>query len=52
VRDGQEKPHVTVSIGMAVYPGDGRTAQDLLETADQQLYGRKRKAQSKNVTVG
>ena len=52
VRDDQEEPPISVSIGTAVYPGDGRTAQDLLETADQQLYGRKRKTQNQKVTVG
>jgi diguanylate cyclase (GGDEF)-like protein/PAS domain S-box-containing protein len=43
VRDNQEGPPISVSIGMAVYPGDGRTSQDLLEAADQQLYGQKKK---------
>ena len=52
VRENQEEPTISVSIGMAVYPGDGRTAQDLLEAADQRLYGRKRKAQDQKVTVG
>jgi diguanylate cyclase (GGDEF)-like protein/PAS domain S-box-containing protein len=52
VRDDQEQPPIRVSIGMAAYPRDGRTAQDLLEAADQELYGRKRKAASPNVTVG
>jgi diguanylate cyclase (GGDEF)-like protein/PAS domain S-box-containing protein len=52
VRDDKEEPAISVSIGLAVYPADGRTAQDLLEAADQQLYGRKRKTQKRNVTVG
>lgn len=52
VRNDQEEPPLSVSVGMAVYPGDGRTAQDLLEAADQQLYRRKRKVQSRKVTVG
>jgi diguanylate cyclase (GGDEF)-like protein len=52
VREDGEEPPISVSIGMAVYPGSGRTAQDLLENADQELYGRKRKGQSRNVTVG
>ena len=52
MRDSQEEPRLSVSIGIAVYPGDGRTARDLLEAADQELYGRKRKAASRNVTVG
>ncbi len=52
VREDHEEPPIGVSIGMAVYPGDGRTAQDLLEAADQQLYGRKRKTRNQKVTVG
>jgi diguanylate cyclase (GGDEF)-like protein len=52
VRDDKEEPSISVSIGMAMYPGDGRTAQDLLEAADRQLYRRKKTVQSRNVTVG
>jgi diguanylate cyclase (GGDEF)-like protein/PAS domain S-box-containing protein len=52
VRDDKEEPPISVSIGMAMYPGDGQTAQDLLEAADRQLYRRKKTVQSKNVTVG
>ena len=33
-----ESPRLTVSIGVAVYPEDGRTAQELLEIADRRLY--------------
>lgn len=43
----REEPALTVSIGASVYPGEGRTAQELLETADQQLYGRKKKLHSR-----
>jgi diguanylate cyclase (GGDEF)-like protein/PAS domain S-box-containing protein len=49
--DGGEPP-ITVSIGIAVYPGDGRTAQDLLEAADRQLYRRKKTEQLRRVTIG
>jgi len=49
--DGGEPP-ITVSIGRAVYPGDGRTAQDLLEAADRQLYRRKKIEQPRRVTIG
>jgi len=52
VREDREEPPISVSVGVAVYPGDGRTAQDLLEAADQHLYRRKRKVQSRNVSVG
>jgi diguanylate cyclase (GGDEF)-like protein len=43
-RDGQEKPRLTVSIGISVYPEDGRTAAELLEGADRHLYKRKQAA--------
>jgi diguanylate cyclase (GGDEF)-like protein/PAS domain S-box-containing protein len=33
-----EKPPLSVSIGLAVYPLDGSTATDLLEAADKRLY--------------
>jgi diguanylate cyclase (GGDEF)-like protein/PAS domain S-box-containing protein len=35
---------LTVSIGAAVYPQDGRTAQELLEIADRRLYADKKSA--------
>lgn len=35
-------PKLTVSIGLAVYPDDGRMAHELLETADKLLYQQKR----------
>jgi len=43
-RDGREKPALTVSIGISVYPEDGRTAAELLEGADRHLYKRKKAA--------
>jgi diguanylate cyclase (GGDEF)-like protein/PAS domain S-box-containing protein len=49
--DGGE-PTIQVSIGIASYPNDGRTAQDLLEAADRQLYRRKRSEQLRKVTTG
>ncbi|MGB2624716.1 MAG: diguanylate cyclase [Candidatus Acidiferrum sp.] len=52
VRDDEEDPPISVSIGMAVYPVDGRTAQELLEAADRQLYGRKKAGRIRNVAVG
>lgn len=33
-----EKPPLSVSIGLAIYPLDGSTAPDLLEAADKRLY--------------
>ncbi|HKV26074.1 MAG TPA: diguanylate cyclase [Candidatus Acidoferrum sp.] len=52
VRNDGEEPRISVSIGMAVYPADGRTSQDLIEAADQKLYKQKRRVTSKNVSVG
>jgi diguanylate cyclase (GGDEF)-like protein/PAS domain S-box-containing protein len=49
--DGGE-PQLSVSIGMAAYPGDGRTAQDLLEVADRQLYRRKKTEHLRKVSIG
>jgi diguanylate cyclase (GGDEF)-like protein/PAS domain S-box-containing protein len=52
VREDKEEPPISVSSGMAIYAADGRTAQDLLEAADRQLYGRKRLLRSRNAAVG
>ena len=38
----EEQPRLSVSIGVAVYPRDGATADKLLSTADQELYRVKR----------
>ena len=37
-----ENPTVTVSVGTAVYPQDGRTVEELFDAADRNLYGMKR----------
>ena len=39
-----EQPTLSASIGVAVYPRDGETIEDLLQAADRELY--KRKSQS------
>ena len=49
LREDSEIPSLTVSIGMAISPDDGRNAQELLETADKRLYGRKAAARIKAV---
>jgi diguanylate cyclase (GGDEF)-like protein/PAS domain S-box-containing protein len=37
-----EEPQLSVSIGIGLFPDDGRNAQELLEVADRQLYQRKK----------
>ncbi len=39
-RDG-EAPPISVSVGVAVFPDDGRTMRELLQTADRVLYEQK-----------
>jgi hypothetical protein len=34
LRDGRERPALSVSIGISIYPEDGRSAPELLEAAD------------------
>ena len=52
VREDQEEPRISVCIGMAIYPVDGRTAHELVEAADRQLYRRKKLLQRRKVAVG
>jgi diguanylate cyclase (GGDEF)-like protein/PAS domain S-box-containing protein len=52
LREGRERPALNVSIGISVYPEDGRTAPDLLEAADRHLYKRKKAAHAQGVGVG
>jgi len=40
--DDAEQPPLHVSIGLAVYPGDGRSTEPLLSNADRALYAAKR----------
>jgi diguanylate cyclase (GGDEF)-like protein/PAS domain S-box-containing protein len=44
-------PCISVSIGTSVFPDDGRTTQELLEAADQQLYRRKRNSTNRSVSA-
>jgi diguanylate cyclase (GGDEF)-like protein/PAS domain S-box-containing protein len=46
-----EKPALSVSIGIAVYPGDGRTPAELLEAADRQLYRHKRSHNTRSISA-
>ena len=51
LRNDREEPQLSVSIGVSVYPEDGRTAQDLLEAADRELYQRKRASRARDVSA-
>jgi len=42
LQSDQGKPPISVSIGIGIYPEDGRTAAELIEAADRQLYKYKR----------
>lgn len=50
-KESDEAP-LGVSIGVASYPADGRTGQELLEAADQRLYQQKKDARKKLLTAG
>jgi diguanylate cyclase (GGDEF)-like protein/PAS domain S-box-containing protein len=52
LRNGREHPLLSVSTGISVYPEDGRTAPELLEAADRQLYKRKKAAHTQGVSAG
>jgi len=52
LRNGREQPPLSASIGISVYPEDGRTAAELLEAADRQLYKRKKAAHTQRVSAG
>src|SRR5260370_37578755 len=41
MRDGREQPQLSVSIGISIYPEDGRPAPELLEAADRRPFKRK-----------
>ncbi len=42
LRADKEEPALSVSIGISIYPDHGRTAAELIEAADRQLYKYKR----------
>ena len=46
---GQEIESVTVSLGIAMFPGDGDSGQDVLRAADDAMY--QAKAQGRNRVV-
>ena len=47
----KEKPQLSVSIGIGVYPDDGRTVAEIIEAADQRLYRRKRNSTERSVSA-
>ena len=51
LKNDKEEPVLSVSIGISVYPDDGRTTQELLEAADQQLYRRKKQLYARGVAT-
>ena len=47
LRRAPVKPPISVSIGIGIYPDDGRSAAELIEAADQRLYQRKRSSSTR-----
>jgi len=52
LRNEVEESVLGVSIGIASYPADGRTGQELLEAADHRLYQEKKSPRKKLQTAG
>ena len=46
-----EKPPLSVSIGIGVYPDDGRTSGEIIEAADQRLYRRKKNSTERTLSA-
>ena len=46
-----EKPQLSVSIGVGVYPDDGRTSAEIIEAADQRLYRRKKNSSERSLSA-
>jgi diguanylate cyclase (GGDEF)-like protein len=51
LQSDQGKPAISVSIGFGIYPEDGRTAAELIEAADRQLYKYKRTENRRTVST-
>ena len=51
LENSKEEPALSVSIGVSVYPDNGRTAPDLLQAADRELYQHKRNSRARGASV-
>jgi diguanylate cyclase (GGDEF)-like protein len=51
LRSDPEKPALSVSIGIGVYPDDGRSPAELIEAADHRLYHRKKNQDQRTVSA-
>jgi len=51
MRKNEERPALSATIGCALFPEDGRSAQELIEAADEQLYRRKRRTRTAHVSA-
>lgn len=51
LRADRQDPSLGVSIGIGIYPDDGRTAAELIEAADRQLYRRKETSNKRSVSA-
>ncbi len=51
LRSDKETPPLRVSIGIGVYPDDGRTSAEIIEAADQRLYCRKKDPKQRGVSA-
>jgi diguanylate cyclase (GGDEF)-like protein len=51
LRSDQEKPQLSASIGIGVYPDDGRNPAEIIEAADQRLYHRKKNSSERGVSA-
>ena len=51
VHHHQQLPHVTVSIGLSVYPNDAHSPEDLMRRADAALYAAKKAGRDRVMTV-
>jgi diguanylate cyclase (GGDEF)-like protein/PAS domain S-box-containing protein len=50
LRTDHGKPAISVSIGIGIYPDDGRSVAELIEAADQQLYRSKKTGNKRTVS--